>query len=98
MNSPRARTRAVVSGVVQGVGFRIATERRARTLAVSGWVRNLADGRVECVAEGRPEAVDGLLAFLAIGPPGAIVDGVDSRPESAEGLSGFEIRPDGETA
>ena len=68
---PGAAIRAVVSGAVQGVGFRDATRRRARELGVLGWVRNADDGTVAVHAEGPPAAVEALIAFLARGPAAA---------------------------
>ena len=66
----------VVRGLVQGVGFRAATQRRARALGVVGWVRNLPNGGVEVLAGGTPEALEGLHAWLHQGPRGAVVEGV----------------------
>jgi acylphosphatase len=86
------RRRVIVQGHVQGVFFRETTRRRALTVGVSGWVRNLADGRVEAVFEGEREAVDSLVAFAREGPRGARVDWVDVVAEDPEGLTGFEIR------
>jgi len=57
-----------VSGRVQGVAFRYATQRQAQALGVSGWARNLADGRVEVLACGESDAVDKLCAWLHQGP------------------------------
>ena len=88
------RVTALVRGRVQGVGFRVATARRAHALCVSGWVRNLHDGRVEVAAEGASAAVEAMLDFLAEGPRGALVERVDSRSEPVRGESGFEILPD----
>lgn len=68
--------RFVVHGLVQGVGFRAATQRKARALGVVGWVRNLPDGRVEVLAGGPPEALEDLHAWLHQGPTGAVVEGV----------------------
>jgi len=59
---------------------------------VEGYVRNLADGRVEAVFEGDAAAVAGLLAWCREGPGGARVDRVEVREEAPEGLSGFAIR------
>jgi acylphosphatase len=71
--------RAVVRGRVQGVGFREFVLNRARFLAVSGYVRNLADGRsLEVVAEGPRSELDQLLAYLREGPRMARVDAVDT--------------------
>jgi acylphosphatase len=69
--------RAVVSGRVQGVGYRFATAREATALGVRGAVRNLPDGRVEVVAAGRRSAVAALLEFCARGPLGARVERVE---------------------
>jgi acylphosphatase len=68
--------RFIVRGLVQGVGFRAATQRKARALGVVGWVRNLPDGRVEALAGGAPEALEALHAWLHQGPTGAVVDDV----------------------
>ncbi|WP_108248906.1 acylphosphatase [Planctomonas deserti] len=73
----RIRRRAIVHGVVQGVGFRASTREQARGLGVSGVARNLLDGTVEVEAEGPPRDVDALLAWLRQGPAWARVDRVD---------------------
>jgi acylphosphatase len=86
------RRRVVVQGQVQGVFFREATKRRARSTGVAGWVRNRPDGTVEAVFEGALEAVDDLVSYMQEGPPGAGVDWVDVETEEPEGLKGFEIR------
>jgi acylphosphatase len=85
------RRRVLVHGYVQGVGFRFAVERAARSRGVSGWVRNLPDGAVEAVFEGEREDVEALVDFCRRGPRGADVDRVDVAPESAEGLTGFHV-------
>jgi DNA ligase D-like protein (predicted 3'-phosphoesterase) len=84
--------RAVVHGHVQDVGFREATARRARELAVMGWVRNGDDGDVLVHAEGARQAVDELVGFLRVGPPPARVAGVEIDPVKAEGHEQFAIR------
>lgn len=86
------RRRAVVYGRVQGVFFRDTTRERAQVHGVAGWVCNRADGAVEAVLEGRPEAVERVLRFLETGPPRAQVRSVAVSEEAPEGLSGFEIR------
>ena len=74
----RARVHLLVSGIVQGVSFRFYTVEEARRLGVAGWVRNLADGRVEALAEGDRAALERLLAFCRRGPPAAQVDDVEA--------------------
>jgi acylphosphatase len=71
------RARIVVSGQVQGVFFRQSTVDEARRLGLAGFVRNLADGRVEAEAEGERAAVEALIRWCHRGPPAAQVDGVD---------------------
>lgn len=75
---------AYVSGTVQGVFFRQSTRRRARELALLGWVRNLPDGRVELVAQGDDAAVDRLLDWLWYGPANAQVADVESSVIAAD--------------
>ena len=58
---------------MQGVGFRLATRDKARSLGVCGWVRNLADGSVEVRVQGPSPSVDQLIAWLWQGPPAAKV-------------------------
>jgi acylphosphatase len=83
------RRRVVVSGRVQGVGFRAAVSRHARTRGVAGWVRNLPTGQVEAVFEGDEVAVDGMVRFCGNGPLGAVVDGIDVVEEPPVGETGF---------
>ena len=85
-------TRATVSGRVQGVGFREFTRARALDLGLTGWVRNEEDGSVRLHAEGSPEAVEALLAMVAIGPPAARVAYVDPQPVPDEGHEQFAVR------
>jgi bifunctional non-homologous end joining protein LigD len=84
--------RAVVSGRVQGVGYREATVGLARRLGVAGWVRNEDDGTVGVHAEGDPDALRELRAFLAEGPPGAQVDRVQEEAAKVEGHEQFAVR------
>jgi DNA ligase D-like protein (predicted 3'-phosphoesterase) len=84
--------RASVAGIVQGVGFREATRRRARELGVLGWVRNAEDGTVAVHAEGPPQAVDALVSFLHEGPRGAAVTDVAVAHGRVEGHEQFAIR------
>lgn len=69
-----ARIHVLISGEVQGVFFRAATRRAAAGIGVTGWVRNLPDGMVEVVAEGRKPQLDRLIDFCRRGPEGAKVD------------------------
>jgi acylphosphatase len=88
-----ARVHAVVSGQVQGVGFRFTTVDQARRLGVCGWVRNRADGSVEVEAEGDRAAVEALVRFLHRGPSGAWVQDVAIRWEAHLGdLATFHAR------
>jgi acylphosphatase len=73
----RRRVRLIVSGHVQGVFYRATTATRARELGLLGHARNLADGRVEVIAEGTPDAVSALIAFCRDGPPAARVAAVE---------------------
>ena len=87
------RARLLISGRVQGVGFRASTAHAASRIGgLTGWVRNLDDGRVEAVVEGPPEKVDALLAWCRTGPPAARVSEVETNREPATGeFSGFGI-------
>ena len=68
--------RCLVAGRVQGVYYRAATADEAARLSLDGWVKNLADGRVEVVAAGEPAAIAALARWLWKGPPAARVDSV----------------------
>ena len=83
--------RAVVSGAVQGVGFRFFAQRAAREARVTGWVRNRADGTVETVVEGEEGAVTRYLERLRAGPAGGRVTSVVLEERLVEGYSSFEI-------
>jgi len=85
------RTRAHVSGLVQGVGFRPFVWREATLRGLSGWVSNDPAG-VVLEAEGSADAVSSLLAALRLPPPLARVDEVRSEPCSPDGRAGFEVR------
>jgi acylphosphatase len=86
--------RYLVSGTVQGVGFRWFAARTARGLGLSGFARNLEDGRVEVVASGTEAAVAELAAALAKGPPAAAVTSVEASemPVKASSGTGFAIK------
>ncbi len=79
------RIRVLVSGQVQGVGFREATRRFAQQQEVTGWVKNLPDGRVEAAIEGEESAVLRMLDFLRSGPPHCFVENVALSEEAPSG-------------
>jgi acylphosphatase len=83
----------LISGRVQGVGFRVFTEAQAGVEGLHGWVRNLADGRVEVLFEGDREAVDRAEAKLRRGPAGARIQDVIVDEVTPSGrATGFTIR------
>lgn len=86
------RRRILVAGRVQGVWFRESCRDRALAAGVTGWVRNLDDGRVEVVLEGPPAAVDEVIAWCREGPPRARVERVDVMEEQPVGERGFRVR------
>jgi acylphosphatase len=86
------RVHVYVSGIVQGVAFRYYAQQKAGELAVSGWVKNLPDGRVEAVFEGDPDRVREIIAWCESGPSSADVEDVAVEDETPEGLSSFEVR------
>lgn len=81
----KARAYVLVGGRVQGVFFRSSTAYESKLRGVTGWVRNLPDGRVEAVFEGEKEAVEEILAFCHRGPEGARVLSLISRWEPYTG-------------
>lgn len=89
----RLARRYVISGRVQGVGFRYFTREAAAREGVNGWVRNLPDGRVEAIAEGEAGAMERFERHVREGPPGArisVVEVDDSATTTRE--TGFRIR------
>ena len=76
MNEDIYAVNLYVSGRVQGVGFRFYTVRVAKRFGITGWVRNLYDGRVEIYAEGRKPNVQGFIEEIKVGPPSAHVSNV----------------------
>jgi acylphosphatase len=81
--------RCTVAGRVQGVFFRASAREEALRLGVTGHARNLPDGRVEILACGEPEAVNGLREWLRRGPPQADVTGVACETVAHRAVSGF---------
>ncbi|MEO0406158.1 MAG: acylphosphatase [Cyanobacteria bacterium P01_A01_bin.135] len=82
----------LIAGVVQGVGYRWSTQEMAKAQGLTGWVRNLPDGRVEAVFEGDGEAVEAMLRWCHQGPPAAAVNEVTVEHQDSEESETFEIR------
>jgi acylphosphatase len=78
-----------VTGTVQGVGFRWFVAEEAQALGLTGWVRNLDDGRVEAYAIGTPAQLDSLAARLHMGPPLSSVRGLEQIEAEMQQLSSF---------
>ena len=85
--------RLLVRGRVQGVFYRAWTIEQARSLGLTGWVRNLESGDVEILAVGSGEAVEKLVAVCRKGPPSALVENVSVEEVEPEPLATFEKRP-----
>jgi len=81
-----------VSGRVQGVCFRMSTEQQAKILGLTGWVRNLSDGRVEVMASGEPGLIDELRTWLSHGPAMAKVLNVECHTTDYQEFSDFSTR------
>jgi acylphosphatase len=82
-----------IKGRVQGVFFRAETQRTAKGLKLTGWVRNMADGRVEAVLEGEHTNIDKMIAWCHIGPPAARVEKVLTEEEPYTGeFKDFNIK------
>jgi len=93
MSREQKRVKAIIDGVVQGVGFRWHARQTARRLRLSGYVRNRYDGTVEVVAEGSEYDLRQLVSYLHSGPSSAVVEGVrvEWLPASGE-FNAFEVR------
>ena len=88
------RLYATIEGRVQGVGFRFFVMQNAEALALTGWVCNTMDGKVEVLAEGEQDALSKLLSLLNSGPSGAFVSDVHSAWAPASGeFDHFGLRP-----
>jgi acylphosphatase len=93
-NEPDSRcVRVLIEGRVQGVGFRYWTERVARELGLTGWVRNRRDGSVEALFSGSADAVAEMLDRAREGPASAVVASVRIVEEGIDSPDGFEILP-----
>jgi acylphosphatase len=89
----KARAHVYVSGDVQGVFFRVRTAETANRLGLSGWIRNLYDGRVEAIFEGEEDKVEEAIEFCRRGPPSAQVTNLDVKREEWTGqFQRFTIR------
>jgi acylphosphatase len=90
--APAAARRFFVEGHVQGVFFREWAVGKAREMGLSGWVRNLSDGRVEVYAIGEAGLLDRFAAQLRKGSPASIVSDLQSEPAKVEAVNGFSQR------
>lgn len=88
----RSARQGVISGRVQGVYYRESTRQEAERRGVTGWVRNLADGRVGCHLEGSADALASMEAWLWQGPAAAEVTGVALEAVACEGFADFQVR------
>jgi len=87
------RAHIFIKGRVQGVFFRQGTYEKAVELGISGWVRNLPDGRVEAVFEGEEEKINKIIQWAKEGPPIAKVEEVEIKWEKpTDEFDGFQIR------
>lgn len=84
----------IISGRVQGVGFRYFTYRTAKNLDIKGWVQNLRDGTVEAVISGSKKNVSEMIGKLKEGPPSANVQDIEEvdKPANTDHLEDFSIR------
>lgn len=89
------RVHVLVDGDVQGVGYRYTMQSVAERAGVTGWVRNLRDGRVEAEVEGADAEVDAVVDWMATGPRGGHVTGTEVIEIGVLGSAGFEVRRDG---
>lgn len=90
-HAPYMRLTALVTGTVQGVGYRRFVQRYARDLKLQGYAENLTDGQVEVIAEGEQADLDRLLHWLHRGPPHAKVREVQTQYSEATGLKDFHV-------
>ena len=92
----RRRVHILVSGRVQGVGYRASAYEKAASLGLSGWVRNTTDGDVEILAEGSAAEITAFIEWCGRGPRWARVDRLNVTEEPpADNLSRFDVRRDG---
>jgi acylphosphatase len=89
--SVQKRINLVITGKVQGVGYRYYVKLKAQSLAIKGYVRNQLDGSVFVTAQGETTAVENFVKWCHIGSPAAFVRGMKKTPGSVEDLSEFSI-------
>mgnify|MGYP000270532500 CR=1 FL=1 len=92
MAAEKIQKHIYISGRVQGVGFRAFTRKQAAVLDIKGWVKNLADGRVEAVIEGKKNKVNQMAAKLKKGPSFARVNDFEIEEGEIDNFDNFEIR------
>lgn len=93
MNLPERTVRVVISGRVQGVGFRAWTEAEAVARGLNGWVRNLRNGSVEALFAGGDASIDSMLTACRSGPPSAAVRHVEVTETAEPTGNGFRMLP-----
>ena len=81
-----------ISGIVQGVFFRVRTKEKAQELGLSGWVKNMPAGQVEAVIQGEKRIVENMIQWCRNGPPSARVTNVEIKWPPPTELTGFQIR------
>jgi acylphosphatase len=89
----RRSVHVIISGRVQGVGFRAFVVEEAETLGLDGWVRNRRDGSVEAVFAGAEQEIQHMLMELNAGPPAAVVTDVRTGPHDGPIPQGFTSLP-----
>lgn len=92
MAAEKVQKHIYLSGRVQGVGFRAYTRQQASVFNVKGWVKNLADGRVEAKLQGKNKKVEKMIEKLKKGPSFARVDEIEIETENLTDFNDFEIR------
>ena len=89
----KERAHLYISGIVQGVFYRAFTREVANSIGLKGWVRNLHDGRVEAVFEGRRDLIESAINRCRTGPPGSRIDNIEIIWEShLDNFPDFRIR------